>query len=127
MATGGSIVDVAVDGRLFEVAYDADVNRSTGGYSNDMQANGNGTARLIKTMNTWSLEGVVVSIDDNRGDHEYLQGIADGLEEVDVQIRYPSGAVWGGKGQITDMIQHASNATTASLSFKGSGQLTQLS
>lgn len=125
-AVGGSIQSISVNGRLFAVAADADVNRSLGGFTNDVMPNGNATARLIKTRVTWALEGIAVSIDDPTGsDQEFLQSTANGLEMVDVTIEYASGAVYAGKGQLTDVIQHSSQNTTASLNFKGEGVLKQ--
>lgn len=125
-AVGGSIQSISVNGRLFAVAADADVNRSLGGFSNDVMPNGNNTARLIKTAVTWALEGITVSIDDPTGsDQEFLQDIANGLELFDVTIEYASGAVYAGKGQLTDVIQYTNQSATASLNFKGEGVLKQ--
>jgi len=52
---GGSIEEVTMNGRTFAVAADADSNRFLGGFVNDVQANGNGSARLIKTRTPWKL------------------------------------------------------------------------
>jgi len=47
-ATGGSIESITMDGREFAVAADAESQRKLGGFENEVQANGNGTARIIK-------------------------------------------------------------------------------
>lgn len=125
MSTGGSIESVGLAGRTFSVAADADSNRKLGGFENEVQMNGDGTGRLIKTRVGWMLDGLTISIDDLRGDHEYLQDLADRTDFFAVDITYASGAVYSGTGQITGEAQVASQATTASLSLHGPGKLTQ--
>jgi len=124
MAVGGSIEEVSIEGRLFAVAADADVSRTLGGFTNDVMPNGNGSGRLIKTSVTWGLSGITVVVDDPTGsDHEFLQEKADSLEFLDVSIKYASGAVYSGRGQLTDEIAFSNQSTTASLNFKGEGRL----
>ncbi len=43
-AVGGSIESVTLDGRTFAVAADAEAQRKLGGFENEVQANGDGTA-----------------------------------------------------------------------------------
>ena len=76
-AIGGSIQSVSIRGRLFAVASDAEANKKLGGFENEVQANGNGTARLVKTRVPWSIDGLQIEIDDNRADHEFLKEIAE--------------------------------------------------
>ena len=72
-AVGGSIESVNLSGREFAVAADAEAQRKLGGFENEVQANGDGTARLIKTRVPLSLDGLTIEIDDDRGDQEFLQ------------------------------------------------------
>ena len=59
-AIGGSIQEVALQGRTFAVAADAESQRKLGGFENEVQPNGDGmTARLIKTRVTWMLDGLM--------------------------------------------------------------------
>ena len=76
-AVGGPIESVSIDGRNFPVAADADTNRKIGGDENEIQPNGDGSARIIKTKVPWKVDGLTVSVDDFLGDHEFLQGISD--------------------------------------------------
>ena len=69
-AVGGSIESVNLSGREFAVAADAEAQRKLGGFENEVQANGDGTARLIKTRVPLSLDGLTIEIDDDRGDQE---------------------------------------------------------
>lgn len=123
MPTGGSIESVGLAGRTFAVAADADSNRKLGGWENEYQANGDGTGRLVKTRVGWQLDGLTLSIDDFRGDHEYLQELANRKDFYAIDITYASGAIYSGRGQITGEMQTASQATTAAVTLQGPGTL----
>ena len=123
-ATGGSIESVTLDGRTFSVATDADSNRKLGGFENDVQANGDGTARLLKTRVPWTAADLTLSIDDLNGDHEFLQALADGNSMFPITAAYASGTIFQGEGQITGELQVSSANTTASVSLMGSGKMT---
>jgi hypothetical protein len=125
MATGGSIEEVALDGRNFAVAADADSNRKIGGFNNEYSPNGNGTGRLLKTAEGWMLDGLALAIDDLKGDQEFLQDIADSNDFVVISITYASGATYQGQGQITGDMQTSSATTTAPLTLSGPGRLTR--
>jgi len=124
-AVGGSIEKLSIRGRIFPVAADAEVNRKLGGFENEVQPNGNGTARKIMTAVPWLLDGVQVEIDDGRGDLEFLQEIADSLELVSIAITLANRTTYQGTGTITGEIQASSQNTTASISLSGQGTLTQ--
>lgn len=123
-AIGGSIESVTLDGRNFAVAADAEAQRKLGGFDNEVQANGNSTARLIKTRVPLSLEGLTVEVDDDRGDHEFLQGLSDRNDFFPIAITYPSGTTYQGQAQITGDLQASSQSATAAISLMGPGQLT---
>ena len=122
---GGSIESVNLNGRTFPVAADADVNRKLGGFENDVQANGDGSGRLIKTRVPFNLEGLQLSMDDDRGDHEFLQDLADTKGFFPINITYASGSVYQGSGQITGEFQAASQAATAAVNLMGTGVLSK--
>ena len=125
MAVGGSIESISIDGRNFAVASDAEANRKLGGFENEVQANGDGTARIIKTRVPWSLDGVTVEIDDDRGDQEFLQGIADGNAYVPVSMTLASGVTYQGDGIITGEIQTSSQNANAGISLMGPGSMSK--
>jgi hypothetical protein len=125
MSTGGSIESVTLTGRTYSVAADADVSRKIGGFENDIQVNGNGSTREIKTRVAWSLTGITLSIDDDLGDQEFLQDLMDANANFAITITYASGAIWQATGQVSGEVTHSSQATTASIELGGPGKLTQ--
>lgn len=124
-AIGGSIESVTLDGRNFPVAADAEAQRKLGGFENEVQANGDGTARLIKTRVPLSLDGLVLEVDDDRGDQEFLQELSNRNDYFPVAISYPSGATYQGTAQIVGETQASSQNATAAVSLMGPGVLTK--
>ena len=122
-AVGGSIQSISIRGRIFPVASDAEANKKLGGFENEVQSNGDGTARLVKTRVPWSIDGLQIEINDDRGDHEFLQEIADSLEFVSMTMELASGAVYEGTGQITDEVTASSQNATATITVGGPGKL----
>lgn len=122
-AVGGSIQSITIDGRIFAVASDAEANKKLGGFENEVQANGNGTARKIMTRVPWSIDGLQVEIKDNQKDHEFLQEIADRQDFVSIEIELASGTIYNGTGTITDEIQGSSQSATATIKVGGPGKL----
>jgi hypothetical protein len=122
---GGSIESITVDAQVFAVAADADATMSLGGWSNEVQPNGNGTSRIIKTRIPWTLTGLTVAIDDDAANQETLQLVADGNLWVPCTIRMASGVTYQGTGTITDNIERSTQSATCTLSLSGQGALTQ--
>lgn len=121
-AVGGSIQECSVSGRGFAVSGDSDGNRKQGGYENEVQANGDGTARIIKTRVPWSLE-LQLSIDDDNGDLEFLQDLANGRDFFPFSYTEAGGGEWGGQAQITGEVARAASSATATVTFMGPGEL----
>lgn len=124
-AVGGSIESISLGGRIFAVAADAEAERKLGGFENEVQANGDGTARLIKTRVPLSISGLTVEVDDFRGDAEFLQALADRPDFFPIAITYASGLVYQGTAQIVDETASSSQNATASISLSGPGRLTK--
>ena len=124
-AVGGSIESVTLDGRNFPVAADAEAQRKLGGFENEVQANGDGTGRLIKTRVPLSIDGIMVEIDDDRGDHEFIQELSNRNDFFPVAITYASGSTWQATAQIVGETQASSQAATAPISLMGPGILTK--
>lgn len=121
---GGSIEGVSFDGRAFSVPADQEVNRKLGGFENEILANGDGTARMIKTRIPFSLDGLSVGVDDARGDHAFLQNLANSNDFFAVTITYASGVVFQGTGQISGELQFSNQSASATVSIMGTGELT---
>lgn len=124
-AVGGSVESITVDGREFPATGDADTNRKLGGAENEVQMNGNGTGRIIKTAVASGLTGLVVQCDDTRGDHEYLEGIKNGNDFVAVAITYASGVTYQGSAIITGELNYSSQASTCAFDMQGAGAFTK--
>ena len=124
-AIGGSIESASIRGRLFPVAGDADVGIKLGGFENEVQPNGDGSARQVKTRAAWSLDGVAFAVDHDKDDLAFLQEIADDPEYVPIAITLASGDVFHGKGTITGEVKLQTQNATAPLSLMGPGKLTK--
>ena len=124
-AIGGSIESVTLSGREFPVAADAEAQRKLGGWENEVMANGDGTARIIKTRVPFGLDGLTIVVDDDRGDHEYLQDLADETDFFPLAVTYPSGDTYQGTGQIVGEMQSSSQSATAAVSLMGPGRMTK--
>jgi len=124
-AVAGSIQEVSIDGRPFAVAADAESQRKLGGWENEVMANGNGTARIIKTRVPMKIDGLTLETDDDRGDQEFLQAIADSPDFKQLSITYASGVVYQGTGTITGEMQTSSQSAATAVTLEGPGNLTK--
>lgn len=123
-AVGGSILSVALAGREFAVPADNETNQKLGGFTNEVESNGNATGRLIKTRTSWMLDGLAVEINNNNGDQEFLQDLADSNAMFTAVISYVSGKDYTGTGQLTGDLAYASKSATMPISLTGVGKLT---
>ena len=124
-AVGGSIESITLAGRNFAVTADAESQRKLGGFEGDVQVNGDGTARFIKTRVAFMIEGITVEIDDDRGDQEYLQELSNRNDYFPIVISYPSGNDYQGSAQIVGETTASSQNASASISLSGPGVLTK--
>jgi len=124
-AIGGSIESITLDGRNFAVAADAEGQRKLGGFENEVMANGDGTARLIKTRVPLSFDGITLEIDDDRGDSEFLQELSNRNDFFPISITYASGSTYQATAQITGETQAGSQSATSSVSLMGPGVLSK--
>ena len=124
-AVGGSILDISIDGRLFPVSADSDSNTFIGGFTAEVVANGDGSARKILTRGPWMIEGLNVEIDHARADLEFLEERAALPGFVDITITFVDLTTWQGSGSPVDEQKFASQASTIPLSLSGPGKTTQ--
>lgn len=122
---GGSIESISLSGRNYSVAADAEGQRKLGGFTNEIQPNGDGTARIVKTREPWSLDGLTVAVDDNRADQEFLQNLADQNDYFPVAVILASGEVYQGSGQIIGDLQYSTQNAMATISLMGQEKLTK--
>ncbi len=124
-AIGGSIESITINGRNFSVSADTDGQRKLGGFENDVQSNGDGSTRTIKTRVPWSLDGIAMNVDDDNGDQEFLQDLADSNNEFPIAITFVAGEVYQGTGQLTGELTYSNSNATATVTLMGSQKLTQ--
>jgi hypothetical protein len=117
--TFGPIESVTLAGRRFSVAGDADGNKDLGGFSNDMQMNGDGTMRMVKTRIPALLEGITLDYDEDRGDLEYLQELRGGMELFDVSITECAGVIHSGSMQLTGDLKASTMNGTVPVTLTG--------
>lgn len=122
-AIGGPVQEVTIGGRSFSVAADAEGQIKLGGFENEVQSNGDGTARMVKARTPWNVEGLSLSIDDDNGDREFLQDTADGNSFVPIAVTLASGAVYQGSGTITAEFPASTTNATAAVNLMGEGKL----
>lgn len=124
-AVGGSIEEISFAGRIFAVAADADAAMKIGGTENEVQPNGNGTGRIVKTRVVGTVPGLALSIDNDNGDLQFLQERADakGLEVL--SVTYADGSVYQGMVAITGELAYSSANATATVNFSVPGALTK--
>ena len=123
-AVGGSIESVTLDGREFGVAADAEAQRKLGGWENEVQMNGNSTARLIKTRTALSIDGLTLDTDDDRGDQEFMQELADRNDFFPIAITFASGKTYQGSAQIVGDLQASNQSSMTAINLMGPGNLT---
>lgn len=127
-AVGGSIKEVSIGGRVLAVAADADATVKLGGYESETQMNGNQTSREQLTLMPWSITGLAVSIDEAKGDHDFLQDCADGVNADDdgyypCTVTYVNNLTRAGRGKPQGEVPKGSKASTVALSLAGPGKL----
>lgn len=122
---GGPIESINVWGRNFSIASDADAGRDLGGFTSEIEMNGDGTGRDVMSRKPWKIDGLTASINDLNGDQEFLQNIADKPGRGPISITYVDGSVYQGSGRVTGELKFQNGNSTASLELSGAGKLTK--
>ncbi|HET9954086.1 MAG TPA: hypothetical protein VFQ61_06265, partial [Polyangiaceae bacterium] len=91
----------------------------------EVQANGDGTARILKTRVNWSIGGLSLVINDDRGDQEFLRKVQGKNEFVPITITFASQNTYQGRGQVVDELSFSSESSTADVTLTGEGELTK--
>jgi hypothetical protein len=123
-AKGGSPRDCSIAGRIMQLAGDTDPERIIGGYSNEVEPNGDGqTATTIQTIVSPEVKGLNVVLDDKKGDQEFLQEKIDSGEFFDFSYTEVDNTTWGGRMQIVGELQRSGKSAKAQINLKGVGKL----
>ena len=123
-AIGGAPEEVTLDGKGFGVPADANVNRVRGGKQNEVKALGNQGAILIQKVGSWSLSSLPIAIDNESDDLGYIQELAERKGFWPVTIAWSDGTIDQGVGQIEGEVAHETGSGVATITLKGTGQLT---
>lgn len=124
MPQGGDIVSVFVtrpDGstRNFTAATGGDNSRIGGGrYTEDVEANGDGSMRDIVRNRPGERE-IVLNVDDANGDHEWLLEASAATDFSDVSYTHISGTVYVHRAKPTGDMSKNDGNSTATVTFKG--------
>jgi hypothetical protein len=124
-AIGGSIEEITLDDRPFTLAADSEAARILGGYENEVLPNGNRTSRLIKKIKQGGFDGMRLSCDNDRGDQEYVQDLANAKRFFRMHLTGTDGTVYQGRCQITGDIQYDYQTATLTVNLMFDGVITQ--
>jgi hypothetical protein len=119
MPSGGSIQGVTIKGRYFPVDKDCDASLVLGGYTNEKKANGDGSSRNVKVRRLGGTKGLILSVDNERGDQEFLKECADALTDFDTDITLVDGVVYSGACQIEGEFEYKTMDSTCEIELKG--------
>lgn len=116
----GDIQQFTWYGRSFDIAGgDANVNIQTGSKSNEASLNGNGTLHITQRMRAPGFSDLPISIDDERGDLEFLQEKADAGESGPCVITLASGVDYEGDLLPIGDVQKATGDGVATIEGRG--------
>lgn len=108
--------------RRFAVKGDEDINFENGGYNSETTANGNGSTTNKLTAVTWKLEGLMLSIDVNAGDLEYIRDISGDPKDTEITWEHIDGYVYSMKGRPNGERKYNSNSGYLPLTLAGGGK-----
>ena len=117
---GGPVESIVFAGRRFSVDAEADVKLILGGFTNNIKPNGDQTSRIVKAMKLAEIKDGVFAIDNDRGDHEFIQSIADEFDMQNAEVTLVDGNVYSGLMQIEGEFEYSAKEGTMTVSLKGS-------
>ncbi len=114
---GGSITETTMAGRPFSVTAESDVGKKLQATENEGKPNGDGTVRTIKNHVTQMIEGLVVAIDNSRGDLQFLRDLNDSPDLFDFTMAEADGSFWVGKAQISGEFKYQTQDASVELNL----------
>jgi hypothetical protein len=120
-AKGGPLASISIAGRTFPVTQDSDPPRDIGGNQNDVEMNGDKTARVVTEVVPSKIGPVAIQIDDDNGDQEFIQSIKDDGVLVDCSAEYVTGAIYYGQMIVADATEFSPKSSTMEVTLKGEG------
>jgi hypothetical protein len=123
-AVGGGLRKVKISGRTFKVPADHDPARKLGGAEASVTRNGDGSVSVTQEDKAWSMT-VQVRINDDEGDHEFLQQLQDKGKLVPCKFEFRN-AAYGGKGLPVGELSHTGQANVMELTIEGEDKLERI-
>lgn len=114
---------VWIDGRVFQVLASDRPSVETGGFGFEWVANGDGSARRVMNLLPWQVSGLMLVVDEDQGDWEFLCAVADSEDEATLVFEKTSGRLWRGKGWIVDELELCLATSVVGVAFAGAGRL----
>ena len=96
----GPAESITIAGRRFACNADDNVTIQLPGFTNETMMHGDGGAHISKSRKPGNISSLNVYIETERDDLEYLQGIADRLDYVDISLTLCDGTVYSGSMQL---------------------------
>ncbi|HEY8946457.1 MAG TPA: hypothetical protein VIM73_19535 [Polyangiaceae bacterium] len=116
---------MSIAGRQFPGAGDAAPTLDLGGFSKELEPNGDAqSGRWIKTPKPWKAESVVIAIDHERNDLQFLQEQSNSHTNEPCKIELCTGEVYQGSGSVMGDVKVALDKATAEIMLGGPGELT---
>jgi hypothetical protein len=116
----GDIRQLTVNNREMTVkGGDSNVDISTGKFNNEANSGGNGDMYITQRRKIPGFTDCPIVLDDTKQDLEYLQGISDNGEPVDVNMTLASGIVYSGPLSIVGELGKKTGDGTCSLEMRG--------
>jgi hypothetical protein len=127
MGRGGDIEEITISHptigkRSFAVEKGADNTLDLGGYSKEIEMNGNGTARASLERKPWMIENVSLNIEADNEDLEFLQNVQDSPIDSEFTFSYVVGDVYRGTGSLTGDLKHNTKSSLAAVTISGGGK-----
>jgi len=116
---GGDIRQFTLGGRELDPAAEADFEITVSGQQNEFKPTGNGQMVGTGKRVLGAIDSIEVSIDNGRGDFEYIAGIQEDGEPVPVTLTLVDGTVYSGSMGVEGELKQKSGSGTASFALRG--------
>lgn len=98
MIKAGDIRQLLINGREMDTAAEGEVEVRLPGYSNETSATAAGRRKQKKTRHLGAMNGLPILVNHDRGDAQFLQGLADGFDNIKAVLVLVDGTTYTGTG-----------------------------
>lgn len=121
MATirGGDITQFKLKGRELDIIAEASIELILSGFDNTFVPTGNGKIHGTRKRVLAGIDGIDISIDNAKGDLEYIADIKNAGEQVAVNISIADGTAWTGSLGIEGELKYSASDGKASFTMRG--------